>query len=178
MTDLFIIPLNGLPAGKTYCNWQADKEFFNSFENSDIIDASIDVDVMVEKSGNYLGVDCDICGKLVVECDRCLEDLALPVEKKVQLSIKFGDEPAESSDLMEDEREIVYLPLEAAELDLRQIVYDYALLSLPLQRVHEDGKCNPEVMKRLNCRTVEKNIEKDISNSPFAVLQGMFDEEK
>ena len=33
---------------------------------------------------------------------------------------------------------------------MSQIVYDYICLSLPLQRVHEEGECNPEVMARLS----------------------------
>ena len=177
MTDHFIIPLNGLPAGKSTYHQQAGKEFFNSFENSDILDASVDVEVLIEKSGNYLGVDCKIEGDLVVECDRCLEELELPVEKTVKLSIKFGDEPAEGLDLMEDEREILYLPLDADELDLGQVVYDYSILSLPMQRVHEDGGCNPEVMARLNGEAVGEKKEEIANDNPFAVLKGMFDEE-
>ncbi len=180
MMNHFSIPLNGLPVGKSAFHQQADKRFFNSFDNSDILDASLDVDVLVEKSGNYLGVDCHIIGELVVECDRCLEELALPVNRTVRLSVKFGSEPAEGLDLMEEEREILYLPLDADELDLGQVVYDYSLLSLPMQRVHEDGKCNPEVMGRLNGQAVaeENGYEGETtSENPFAVLKGMFNEE-
>ena len=71
MNENFIIPLNGLAAGETRFSWHAGKEFFDSFENTEILDADVDIDVRVEKSGRYLGVDCEIEGEVTVECDRC-----------------------------------------------------------------------------------------------------------
>ena len=45
---MMIIPLNGLPAGKTRFSWQAGKEFFAEFDNSDILDADLSVEAIVE----------------------------------------------------------------------------------------------------------------------------------
>ena len=92
MDNNFIIPLNGLAAGETRFSWHAGKEFFDSYDNSDILAADIDVEVSVEKSGRYLGVDCGLEGSVIVECDRCLDDLELPVETQVSLSVKYGSE--------------------------------------------------------------------------------------
>ena len=92
MNDKFIIPLNGLAAGETRFFWQAGKEFFDSFENSEILDAHLDADVRVEKSGRYIGVDCDVRGVLKVECDRCLDELDMPVDVEIRLSVKYGSE--------------------------------------------------------------------------------------
>ena len=58
MDDRFIIPLNGLTAGENKFFWHAGKEFFDSFENTEVLDAQLDIDVRVEKSGRYVGVDC------------------------------------------------------------------------------------------------------------------------
>ena len=85
MNDNFIIPLNGLTAGENMFFWHAGKEFFDSFENSEILDAQLDIETSVEKSGRYVGVDCTVSGRLVVECDRCLEELVLPVDLEVKL---------------------------------------------------------------------------------------------
>ena len=54
MNGRFIIPLNGLTAGKNAFSWQAGKEFFDDFENTAILDAHLDADVKVEKSGRYI----------------------------------------------------------------------------------------------------------------------------
>ena len=80
MKDEFIIPLNGLKPGRTSFSWHVGKEFFRRFENTEIIDADIVADVVAEKSGSYLGVDCSLAGTLTVPCDRCMEDVVLPVD--------------------------------------------------------------------------------------------------
>ena len=110
MNDEFIIPLNGLTTGNHEYGWRVGKEFFESFENSEILDAELVVSVVVEKSGRYLGIDCDVTGDVTLECDRCLDDLVLPVDVDVRLSVKYGDEES-SEEHREGEREVVFLSL-------------------------------------------------------------------
>ena len=171
MNDKFIIPLNGLAAGESRFSWSAGKEFFESFENSEILDAELNISVRVEKSGRYLGVDCEVEGKVIVECDRCLDELEMPVDSSICLSVKYGSEENDEMH-QEDEREIVFIPEDCAELDLSQVIYDYVCLSLPMQRVHEEGECNPAVMKYYDA-PVENEGGEDTA-SPFAALKDMF----
>ena len=153
--------------------WHAGKEFFDIFENSEILDAQLDIEVRAEKSGRYIGIDCFVTGSVIVECDRGLEELEMPVDLDILLSVKFGE--SESSDESQDgEREVIFLPVDNTEFDVKQVVYDYVCLSLPLQRVHEDGKCNPEALKYLEgCEVVE--VSEDADKNPFAALKGLFD---
>ena len=171
MNDGFIIPLNGLATGKNEFFWKVGKGFFESFENAEIIDAEIDVTVVVEKSGRYVGVDCSVDGTVAVECDRCLERLDMPVYTDVLLSVKYGDEES-SDDPHEGEREVLFVPEDSAEIDMSQIIYDYVCLSLPMQRTHDDGECDPETVSYLG-RGVEVEVS-DEGNNPFAALKGLF----
>ncbi len=174
MKDDFVIPVNGLAPGRTEFRWKVGKEFFESFDNSEILDSDVDVCATIEKSNRYIGLDVDLKGHVTVSCDRCLEDLDLPVAATPKFSVKFGKgAPAPEEDPKEGEREILMLPDSDADLDLGQIVYDFVNISLPLQRVHEDGKCNPEVMKFLNGRNEGKA--EGLDDSPFASLKGLFD---
>ena len=168
MNDKFIIPLNGLASGENRFSWHAGKEFFETFENAEILDADLDVSVTVEKSGRYVGVDCEIDGSVTVACDRCMEDLRMPVGTDIMLSVKFGDEES-SEDHQEGEREIVFVPEGDAEMDLSQIIYDYVCLALPMQRHHEDGGCNPAAIRYLAGGEPVK-AEEDVNN-PFAALK-------
>lgn len=143
----FIVKLIGLAPGKTEFSWKADAEFFEKFDNSEIIKADLDVTGYVEKSGSFIGVDCSVNGSVTVPCDRCLDDLDLPVETSFALSIKFGEQEGSAE---ADDREIIMVPYGETEYDLSQAVYDYVLLSLPMQRVHEDGGCNEETIKFLS----------------------------
>ena len=173
MDNKFIIPLNGLAAGESRFSWHAGKEFFEEFGNTEILAADIDIEVVAEKSGRYLGIDCEVDGKVTVECDRCLEDLDIMIGTDIMLSVKYGSEE-NSDDHQEGEREVLFVPQDEAELDLSQIIYDYVCLSLPMQRVHEDGGCNPETMRYYAAGEVEALEEPEQQGNPFAALKDMF----
>ena len=115
------------PGPNTF-KWHAGAEFFESFGNTDILDADLDVMAYVKSHGLTADVLCDITGTVTVKCDRCLEDLLIDVETSFEES---------------------YTP-EGDELDLCQDVYDYACIALPLQRVHPEGECNQETIKFLS----------------------------
>ncbi|MGN0201930.1 MAG: YceD family protein [Candidatus Cryptobacteroides sp.] len=170
----FIVPLNGLTQGRKEFRWRVGKEFFDGFENSEILDAGLDVTVLVEKSGHFIGVDSEVEGSVTVICDRCSEELQLPVETGFSLSVKFGPEASDEGLTDESEREIVCLPESDADLDLSQIIYDYVCLSLPVQRVHEEGSCNPEALKYLNSGETPGTEDND-SSLPFAALKSMLE---
>jgi len=173
MNTEFIIPLNGLTAGENRFSWQAGKEFFDIYENTEILDAHLDADVSVEKSGRYIGVDCDVRGKVMVECDRCLDELEMPVDVEIRLSVKYGDEES-SEDPQPGEREVIFIPDTDAELDMSQIIYDYVCLSLPMQRTHEPGDCNPEAMKYYGTPEGDEVSEESGESNPFAALKDLF----
>ena len=181
MKDALIIPLNGLKQGRTRFSWKAGAEFFRNFDNKDIKDAEILVDVEVEKSGTYLGIDAEVSGNLTVACDRCGADVSLPVRSRISQSIKFGTEPVSGEEIVvseEDERETVYLPEDGGELDMSQTVYDFACLALPMKKVHPDGECDPVALRFLSGEDfVPEERNEDKAESPFAVLKGLFDEE-
>ena len=181
MKDAFIIPLNGLKQGRTRFSWKAGAEFFRNFDNKDIKDAEILVDVEVEKSGTYLGIDAVVSGNLTVACDRCGADVSLPVRSRISQSIKFGTEPVSGEEIVvseEDERETVYLPEDGGELDMSQTVYDFACLALPMKKVHPDGECDPVALRFLSGEDfVPEERNEDKAESPFAVLKVLFDEE-
>ena len=128
MNDGCIIPLNGWTEGRKEFQVSVGKEFFEAFDNSEILDANVRIDISVEKSLRVTDVDLELSGTLTVPCDRCLEDLVIPVETSFEES---------------------YTP-ETDELDLRQDVYDFVCISLPLQRVHPEGECNQETTKYLS----------------------------
>lgn len=173
----YLIPLNGLTSGKTKFSWNVGKEFFNSFENSEILDADLTAEVEVEKSGKYLGVDCLVSGVVTVECDRCLEMLEMPVDTQILLSVKYG-EGEETEEVSDGSREIVWLPQNVAEMDMAQVIYDYVCLSLPMKRHHPEGECNPDAAKYFGGSIEETDEEtegNEDSANPFASLKGLFD---
>ena len=165
MNGEFIIPLNGLASGESRFSWHAAKEFFDSFENAEILDADIDIEVRVEKSGRYLGVDCEISGEVTVECDRCLDELLLPVDIEDQLVVKFSEEE-EGFD-----GEVMWLNPADGQLDLMDWLYETVLLALPYQRVHASlEECNPEMVKHF--RVVSEEEFNKLAEPQEAMVEG------
>ena len=56
--------------------------------------------------------------------------------------MKFSDEPREY------DGEVLWLLPGEDEVDLSQYIYESIVLSLPYQRVHPEGECDPEMLKR------------------------------
>ena len=168
------IPLNGLTCTQTRFCWQVGEEFFESFGNSEIFDADLEIAAMVGRQGRSVMVSGKASGSVTVECDRCLEDLQLPVNADFELEVRFGEGEDEQQ---EDGREILYVPETDTEMDLGQIVYDYVCLSLPLQRVHPEGGCNQDALRFLGLETEDDSSEAQPGeNNPFAALKGLFGE--
>lgn len=163
-----VVPLGGLASGRHSFGRKLGREFFAEFDEDAVLDASVDVDVEVTKSSqSSISVVCRMHGWLGVPCDRCLERVDFPVEVGRSFTVKFSAEDACSE---EDDDGVMLLPREDCDLDLRQYVYDYAMLSLPMRRVHAEGECNPEMIRILE-RSKEPAKE---AESPFAVLKGLY----
>ena len=87
------------------------------------------------------------------------------------MAVKFAKSFEDS-----DGDEFIIMDPADGELDLTQFLYDYVCLNLPLQKVHEEGDCNEEMMAKLG--SVNAPVEKDDEageDSPFAALKGLFD---
>ena len=168
----FIIQIKGLQVGKHNYSFSIDGSFFRDFENSQILNADLQAEVVLEKGSGWMNVVADIAGDVTVECDRCLDDVVLPMDFSCSMGVKFAKD-------IEDGNGDEFIVMDPAdgELDLTQFIYDYVCLNLPLQKVHEEGECNSEVMAKLSSLN-EKEEEGDdevAADSPFAALKGLFD---
>jgi len=150
----FIIPLNDWAAGERKFHSHAGSEFFQKFDNSEILDADVNVEIRVVKDGrNKVEADLRLMGSVTVPCDRCLDPVVIPVDTTPSETLTPG-----AGDV---------------DWDLSQAIYDFICLSLPLQRLHPEGKCDPDTVRFLSHR--ERKNEEAASNSPFAALKGLFD---
>ncbi|MDR1156319.1 MAG: DUF177 domain-containing protein [Bacteroidales bacterium] len=131
-------------------------EFFSDFQNPEIIEGSVEISLEVEKFSQFVNVALTFSGTLTVSCDRCLEDLDVPVEGENMLSVVF-EKVLDKPDDEDPDEDIIYVNAEDGETDLTVYVYESICLALPIQRVHgedENGKslCNPEMLKYITNR--------------------------
>ena len=119
--------------------------FFQELDQDEITGGDLQVKLNVrETAGDIFEVSIVIDGQVVVLCDRCLDELTLPVGVEDKLKIYAGNE-----DLIPDDDDIRVLEGSGYVYDFSWDIYELAELSLPLQRVHKEGECNPEMMERL-----------------------------
>ena len=176
MGNDFLIPLNGLTPGMNEFRWEAGIDFFRQFGNAEILDAEIIAEISANKNGRDIEGVCRLGGRVTVQCDRCLEDLVLPVFTRADFEVAYGEEKAKDCDEDGKNLEILYVRDGETDLDMSQLIYDYVCLSLPMQRYHREGGCNEEAMKRLQHGVTTASDNADTSEpNPFAALQGLFD---
>ena len=144
-----------LKTGTHQFQFEIDDTFFKDFDNGDLAGGNLTIDCTMDKQERMLIFDITIRGTLEVTCDRCLEDLDLPVEGNERLIAKFGNEEIEEND------EIIVIPEQDYEIDLSQYLYEYINLILPYRKVHgedENGNslCNPDIIKKIEEHTEEE----------------------
>ena len=139
-----VIQFSGLKPGKYSYEYTLDNAFFEGYENDELRDGKVDFEVILERRERMLMFYFTFHGKVNTTCDRCLGEMEVPVEGEEQLCVKFSD-----TETSEDEN-VVYLPENAYQIDLAQWMYEYVAVSMPIQKVHPEGECNPEMLKYIS----------------------------
>jgi uncharacterized metal-binding protein YceD (DUF177 family) len=144
----YTIPYSGLSEGKHLFDFAVDDRFFAEFETSEVEKGDIKIGIELEKRSTYLGLTFTIVGSVELVCDRCLENFIYPIESKRKLLVKFSEKP------VEDEAEMVYLHPNSFQVEVAQYIYEFVILSLPIRRIHPNGKdgkslCDPVMIKKL-----------------------------
>ncbi len=151
----YTIAFKGLKAGVYDFEFSIDGALFRAFENPEVREAACRAKVRMERSEKQLIFDTSITGEVVVPCDRCLEDCRVPIDFSGRLTVLFSEVPGEY-----DGETMWLLPVEE-EVDLAQYLYESIVLSLPYQRVHPEGACDPEMLKRFRI----------VSNEEFEAIE-------
>ena len=154
-TQRYSIAYKGLKNGHHEFRFAVDRSLFEAFENTEIKDGACEVRVDLDRSEAQLTLDVAISGYVVVACDRCLEDCRVPVDFEGQLLVRFSEE------VREYDGEVLWLLPGEEHVDLTQYIYESIVLSLPYQRVHPEGECNPEMLERFRI----------VSDSEFAAIE-------
>lgn len=138
-TDLYKINLKSLKDGVHEFAYQLDDGYFADTA-TDITAGEVSAEVVCTKRGDLHQLHISVDGYVVTACDRCLEEVELDVDSERDLVVKLGAEYREESD------EILIIPEREGVLDLQWMLFEDVVLSLPLQRMHEDGECDSTMM--------------------------------
>ncbi len=167
MTPELSIPLTGLKTYPETTQFAVSGDFFEAFGQEEVLDAAVQLTVSLDKEAGGFSLDLYFEGKLVLRCDRCLEEMDWPLSFSARYALRRASEEETET---EDGREII--PLEPTDkcFDVSQLVYDELCLSIPIRHTHPDGKCNPESLKYL---TDKPGGEGEVMDTPFASLKDL-----
>lgn len=135
------IRFTGLKSGIYTYDIQLGDSFFKEFENEEIKGGKVNFTVKMERMERMLLFTFSFAGELTTQCDRCLGEMKVSVSGEEHLNVRFSD-----TEVSEDE-ETAILPESANEIDLTPWLYEYVAVRMPLQHIHSEGDCDPEVTK-------------------------------
>jgi len=158
MKEDYKIRFTSLKDGFHDFTYKVGNEFFEHIEYSEIKNAELEVNISLEKKTTMMILNFDIKGKVEVMCDRCTDDFFLDVKSSNELIYRFGDEE------MDDEKVIVVFPNET-EIDVSHPIYEFTILSLPNRRLHKEGECNQDMLKKMDSYLLVKDDESKTNNN-------------
>lgn len=155
------LPLKSMPVGSQEFDYKIGKQFFVNMENNDVRDADINVKLIVEHKNDFYDLNFAVSGNLVVACDRCLDDLVLPVENSYHTVVKYGEDYNDEND------DFLVIPESDNYLNVAYMIHDTITLAIPIKHVHPMGKCNramSAILKKHRSTSTDPD-EADLENS-------------
>jgi len=140
--ERYKIDLKGLTEEVTAFDWDVDKQFFDALDQTEVNDGALHVSLSIRKASGFFELLFHAVGTVSIPCDRCLDPMDQPIEADNRLVVKLGSTPSEDDDTVTvDEDEGV--------IDTAWFIYELIALAIPIQHVHETGKCNPAMTQAL-----------------------------
>ena len=134
-----------------------DNLFFTNIGGEDIQKGKINTRLTISKIGGAFDLSFILNGIVIVPCDRCLDDMELPIETTAHLIVKLGKDYSEESD------EIVVIPESEGIINLAWFLYEFVALAIPIKHVHAPGKCNKQMTSKLKKHSVKSSDDDDQS---------------
>lgn len=130
------LPLKSMPEGSQDFDYQIGKQFFVNMENNDVRNADVKVHLKVTHKNDYYDMLFTLAGEIIVACDRCLDDLTLPIDTEYHIIVKYGETYRDDSD------EFMEIPFSDADINVSYMIHDTIALAIPIKHVHAAGNCN------------------------------------
>ena len=134
--------------------YQLDNQFFADLDAPEVQKGLVNVSLKVRKTSGIYELCFHSEGKVIVTCDRCLDEMEQLIETDDKLKVKLGADFSEIDD-------IVIVPEEDGYINVAWFIYEFIALSIPMKHVHAPGKCNKEMVDKLSKHLRTVNDEED-----------------
>jgi len=170
---IYAVRISGLGEGDHEFSFELDRQFFASFEHSEIEEGNVKAVILLERKSGVMTLNFAIKGKVEVICDRCLEPFFTEIYTSQKLFIKTGDSTEELDEV------VIMINKDDHEIEVGHFMYEFVILALPYKRIHPDNEqghstCNAEMLKRLETHKIKQ--EHDVQTDPrWDALKGIFE---
>jgi uncharacterized metal-binding protein YceD (DUF177 family) len=145
----FEIAWLGLKVGEHVYEFSIGDEFMRERgAPAETHDWNAQVKLRFDRQQSFFRLHFDISGSVVVPCDRCGDEFPLSLWDEFSLLIKLTGEDEDEKET-DDEADVAFVSRHETVIDISGWIYEFVMLSLPLQRVHPEGQCNPEAIRLL-----------------------------
>lgn len=142
--DKYRIDLKGMQENSLTYDFLLDNIFFADIDGPEVQKGKVKVLLTVKKSSHAFEFNFQTEGFVWVPCDRCLDDMEIPVTSTDKLMVKFGREYGEEGD------NLIVIPEEDGDINIAWFMYEFISLAIPMKHVHAPGKCNKAMSGKLN----------------------------
>ncbi len=131
-----------------------DSSMFQSVDNGVVKSGECVARVTAARRATGYDIAFDIRGTVTVECDRCLNDMEVSIDRTEKLEVRIADRN-------EDAGETVFVSKDTTKIDLWPFIYDFIALAIPLAHSHPEGQCDREMLDTLDKYMVQTSGEED-----------------
>jgi uncharacterized metal-binding protein YceD (DUF177 family) len=156
LSDHFVLSFFGLKEGNHKFEYKIDKQFFESYNYDEFIDADFTVVLDFTKKSTLLELHFSFEGSGTVACDVTNEPFQLPMTGTLDLVVKFGEA------YNDDNEEVLILPHGEHQMNVSQYIYEMIVLAVPLKKQHPGiaaGTLDSEILKKLDELSPDKHKE-------------------
>ena len=150
------IDLKGLKDEETSLEFTLDDTYLEALDGADVKKGSLHVSVSIRKATGFFEFNFHTDGEIVIPCDRCLDDMTLPVDTDNCLIVKLGSVYSEEDD-------VIVVPENEGILDMAWFIYEFVALVIPIRHVHAPGKCNPAMTQALEELSADRSSDEESS---------------
>ena len=133
-TSQYVINLRDQKVDKAVYQWTLNDEFFSTLEATEVQHGLVEAKLTVQHTAGAFELAFSLKGVLTLPCDRCLEDMAQPIDTERRIKAKLGD-------VYEDDGDLLTVPYTEGALDVSWLMYEFIALEIPIRHVHADGEC-------------------------------------
>lgn len=160
----YSLNLFGLKNGRNQVEFEIDDDFLTHFPKALMSGCQAKAVLTIDKFTSHLQIHFDLTGTVKVECDRCAEEMLLPIAAEHTVIYSYEKKFKNQDD---EELDIVYIHENDNRLVLVQDFYDFLTIALPLRKVHEDvgESCPDYISQYLVNQTDEEEETEELENS-------------